>query len=168
MNCSLPGRMCPCRRWFPSNCVGAAMLEFAIAVPVLFLLIFGVIDIGMVLARRTILTGALHRAGLTTARVPQLSSTACRQHAEEVFEKEIAGYAGFGAVSQRSVSFTFDSADGTDAPRTVRASLQAKIPCMLFCGVLAPGGAGRPSEPGYNFSLRYDFVLEDRSRCVSR
>lgn len=151
----------------PSSATGAAMLEFALAVPILFLFLFGIIDLANIFTTRSILDGAIYLAGKEAARMPEESVSICRSNAEKIFRQKASGYAGFGIARSHTVTFDYKTADSVSNRRILRATLQADIRCMLLCGLLQAQQhiSGTDSTQSYNFTARYDFPIEDQTRC---
>lgn len=146
------------------------MVEFAIVLPIVLLIIFVIIDLSIVMAARTMLIGALDRAGLAASRMMRERAGECNAASREEFERQAGRVRFLVSRVAEATNFDFNVTDNVSgAPRTVRASLTASIPCFFFCRLLIGQGGASIAPTGnssMNFSRRFDYRIENQKKCL--
>lgn len=152
-----------------SSLRGVSMLEFSIVIPVVLLIIFAILDLSIVMAARVMLTSALERTGLAAARMTLETAGECAAASRTEFTRQAGSVRFLLSGVADSTDFNFQITDMLPgAPRTVRASLNASIPCMFFCRLLIGRNGISVSSSGnsrMNFSRRFDYPLENQRKC---
>lgn len=145
---------------------GATLVEFAITLPIALLLIFAIIDLSIVIASRTIIADALYLAGAEGSRSSSIMKSECRERARRAFQDRISKIGFVARMGQIQADFAFLEI----VPRTMRATVRARIPCVFFCPLLMSGSGlsiTRSGPDGIDYKALYDFILEDETRCAS-
>ena len=100
----------------PRSQAGAAAVEFALVLPILLLVIFGIIDFGVVLAQKAALANAV-RAGARYGSVNAYSSShTCQKVIDKVRDNAQTIGIGTGNKLQVGVTVRHLAADGTLLP----------------------------------------------------
>ena len=105
------------------NNSGAAAVELAIILPLLLVLVFGIIEFGIILYNKAMLTNASRegaRAGIVFTRDPSGASIESRVNdAVDNFAANLISFGGTPAIS-RSVTYP----EGVESGRPLRVALQ--------------------------------------------
>lgn len=141
---------------------GATMLEFAIALPVVLFILFAIMDLSIISTSQILLAQALHRSGAVAARQSESSWSDCKAGAQDAFARQLSQYGFFGGIATAKASFDYENSSN---PRAVLATVQAKITCFMFCGLLLNHKPGAGAS-GVNFSLRAYYLIEDPQKCA--
>ncbi len=140
----------------PRSQAGAAAVEFALVLPILLLVIFGIIDFGVVLAQKAALANAV-RAGARYGSVNAYSSShTCQKVIDEV--RDNAQTIGIGASNQLAVGVKVKhlAADGTLLPYGCSAD-----PNIASSGGTAPC-VNTSADPNNPDSLEVDATFSSR------
>jgi hypothetical protein len=132
-----------------TSCRGQTLIEFALIAPVLFILLFGIIDFGMVLDHRITLQHAVREGARYAAVVSDC----------DAIQRRTADRAGNLISDPNTVAVTYDHnpAPAGD-PVTVSAPFHYDFPLMSRFGVGA-------IDVGVSGSARLEMAVTDAGGC---